>query len=139
LHVELEITAPHVLTKPWKTTRIFFRQRARKFDIVEGVCQMGDYREAKDENGHHVFVPIEKTEGGNLVAPKSSSNRIDLMMNHFKPIGVLAVAATVAVGIASVSAHHSTTMFDHSITMTINGEVVELRWVNPHVSLSVNG
>jgi len=30
-------------------------------------------------------------------------------------------------------------MFDHSITMTINGEVVELRWVNPHVSLSVNG
>jgi len=61
------------------------------------------------------------------------------MMNHFKPIGVLAVAATVAVGIASVSAHHSTTMFDHSITMTINGEVVELRWVNPHVSLSVNG
>src|SRR5262249_38609633 len=61
------------------------------------------------------------------------------MPNHFKPIGVLAVAATVAVGIASVSAHHSTTMFDHSITMTINGEVVELRWVNPHVSLSVNG
>jgi hypothetical protein len=30
-------------------------------------------------------------------------------------------------------------MFDHSKTMTINGEVVELRWVNPHVSLSVNG
>src|SRR6516165_4135387 len=70
LHVELEITAPSILTKPWKTTRIFFRQRARKFDIVEGVCQLGDYREAKDENGHHVFVPIEKTEWGNLVAPK---------------------------------------------------------------------
>ena len=30
-------------------------------------------------------------------------------------------------------------MFDHSKTMTINGMVVELRWVNPHVSLSVNG
>ena len=30
-------------------------------------------------------------------------------------------------------------MFDHSTTLTINGEVVELRWVNPHVSLSVNG
>src|SRR5438445_12294843 len=75
LHVELEITAPKILTKPWKTTRIFFRQRARKFDIVEGVCQQGDYREAKDENGHHLFVPIEKTERGNLVEPKSSSNR----------------------------------------------------------------
>jgi hypothetical protein len=70
LHVELEITAPNILTKPWKTTRIFFRQRARKFDIVEGVCQLGDYKEAKDENGHHVFVPVEKTEWGNLVAPK---------------------------------------------------------------------
>src|SRR6516165_8976212 len=62
LHVELEITAPKIFTKPWKTTRIFFRQRARKFDIVEGVCQQGEYREAKDENGHHIFVPIEKTE-----------------------------------------------------------------------------
>src|SRR5262249_43406291 len=50
-----------------------------------------------------------------------------------------AVAGVLAAGIASVWAHHSTTMFDHATTMTINGEVVELRWVNPHVSLSVNG
>jgi hypothetical protein len=41
LHVELEITAPNILTKPWKTTRIFFRQRARKFDIVEGRMPAG--------------------------------------------------------------------------------------------------
>ncbi len=61
------------------------------------------------------------------------------MTNHHKAIAVLAVAGAVAAGIASVSAHHSTTMFDHSTTMTITGEVVELRWVNPHVSLSVNG
>ncbi|HZP76098.1 MAG TPA: DUF6152 family protein [Pseudolabrys sp.] len=45
----------------------------------------------------------------------------------------------LAAGIASVSAHHSTTMFDHSKTMTITGSVVELRWVNPHVSLSIDG
>src|SRR2546428_7334675 len=61
------------------------------------------------------------------------------MTKHLKTMGVLAVAGVVAAGIASVSAHHSTTMFDHSTTMTINGEVVELRWVNPHVSLSING
>ena len=61
------------------------------------------------------------------------------MTNNFRTIGVLAVAGVVTVGIASVSAHHSTTMFDHSTTLTVNGEVVELRWVNPHVSLSVNG
>ena len=61
------------------------------------------------------------------------------MTKHLKTIGVLAVAGVVAAGVASVSAHHSATMFDHSTTMTINGEVVELRWVNPHVSLSING
>src|SRR5437899_12877870 len=61
------------------------------------------------------------------------------MTKHLKTMSVLAVAGVVAAGIASVSAHHSTTMFDHSTTLTINGEVVELRWVNPHVSLSVNG
>jgi len=49
------------------------------------------------------------------------------MTKHLKTIGVLAVAGVVAAGIASVSAHHSSTMFDHSTTMTINGEVVELR------------
>jgi hypothetical protein len=30
-------------------------------------------------------------------------------------------------------------MFDHSKTLTITGTVVELRSVNPHISLSVNG
>ena len=52
---------------------------------------------------------------------------------------VLAALGGVAAGISSVAAHHSTTMFDHSKTYTIKGTVVELRWVNPHVSLSVNG
>jgi hypothetical protein len=53
--------------------------------------------------------------------------------------GVLVVAAALTAGIVSVSAHHSASMFDHAKTMTIDGDVVELRWVNPHVSLSVNG
>lgn len=34
----LEITAPHVLTAPWKTARLFHRHRERTHDIVEGVC-----------------------------------------------------------------------------------------------------
>jgi hypothetical protein len=70
LHDDLEIIAPHVLTKPWKTTRIFFRQRARKFDIVEGECVQGDYTEKQDANGDYVLVPVEKTEYGNLAGPK---------------------------------------------------------------------
>ncbi len=51
----------------------------------------------------------------------------------------IAAVCGLAAGISSVTAHHSTTMFDHSKTLTIDGKVVELRWVNPHVSLSVNG
>jgi hypothetical protein len=53
--------------------------------------------------------------------------------------GSIAVVCGLAAGISSVIAHHSTTMFDHAKTLTIDGAVVELRWVNPHVSLSVNG
>jgi hypothetical protein len=56
-----------------------------------------------------------------------------------KLFGVMAAAFVLAAGMHSVAAHHSTTMFDHSKTLTITGTVVELRWVNPHVSLLVNG
>lgn len=61
------------------------------------------------------------------------------MRHLFKSAGAIAVACGLAAGISSVTAHHSATMFDHAKTLTINGTVVELRWVNPHVSLSVNG
>ena len=70
LHVELEITAPHVLTKPWKTTRIYFRQRARKYDIVEGVCLEGYFRPGSDKDGNAIFVPIPHAVGGNRVPPE---------------------------------------------------------------------
>lgn len=70
LHDELEIIAPKILTAPWKTTRIFFRQRARKFDIVEGVCLQGNYAERVDADGNHVFVEIARHPWGNIVAPQ---------------------------------------------------------------------
>ena len=56
-----------------------------------------------------------------------------------KVVGAIAAVCGLASGIFSAAAHHSSTMFDHSKTLTITGTVVELRWVNPHVSLSVNG
>jgi hypothetical protein len=66
---DLEISAPHVLTQTWKTSRFLFRQRARKYDIVEGVCIQGNFSEGKDSNGNSVFVPIPETEGGNWLPP----------------------------------------------------------------------
>jgi hypothetical protein len=66
---ELEIIAPNVLTAPWKTTRLYFRQRARKYDIVEGVCLQGYFAERKDAAGNAVFVPVPQTEDGNPARP----------------------------------------------------------------------
>jgi len=70
LHVDLEIHAPKILTAPWKTTRIFLRRRARKFDIVEGVCVQGNLSERVSPEGDHIFVPVERTIWGNIEAPK---------------------------------------------------------------------
>jgi hypothetical protein len=62
LHVELEIEAPKILTGPYKTTRIFYRER--RFEIVEGVCIEGDYKEGTDKDGNAVFIPLPKSENG---------------------------------------------------------------------------
>jgi len=56
-----------------------------------------------------------------------------------KSIGAFAAFAVLAAGISQVAAHHSASMFDFSKTVTMRGSVVELRWVNPHVTLTVNG
>lgn len=61
------------------------------------------------------------------------------MRQLVKAAGALAAIGMIAAGISSVAAHHSTTMFDHSKTATIKGTVVELRWVNPHVTVTING
>ena len=52
---------------------------------------------------------------------------------------LLATVFMLTAGIYSVAAHHSSTMFDHAKTLVIKGTVVELRWVNPHVTITVNG
>lgn len=70
LLVDLEITAPKVLTKPWKTTRTYFRQRARAYDIVEGVCLEGYFKPGKDKWGNDVFEPVKHDVGGNRIPPK---------------------------------------------------------------------
>ena len=56
-----------------------------------------------------------------------------------KSIGVFAVAAIVGAGVSQVAAHHSASMFDVLRTEVLKGKAVELRWVNPHVTLTVKG
>jgi hypothetical protein len=69
LEDQLTITAPKVLTKPWTTTRLYHRQRARKYDIVEGECVQGNFKEGLDEHGNSIFVAIPTTADGS-VAPR---------------------------------------------------------------------
>jgi hypothetical protein len=61
------------------------------------------------------------------------------MRLFMKSIGVFAVLAVVAAGISQVAAHHSASMFDVLQTEVLKGKVAELRWVNPHVTLTVKG
>jgi len=68
---ELQITAPHMLTRPWKTTRIFYRQRQQKFDIVEGLALEGSFTEGKDNFGNAIFVPVPHDEEGLRILPSS--------------------------------------------------------------------
>jgi hypothetical protein len=63
LHDDLEIIAPHVLSRPWKTTRAYSRLRGARNDIVEGVCLQGDFAERKDKDGNAVFEPVQHDQG----------------------------------------------------------------------------
>lgn len=69
LHDDLEIIAPHVLSAPWKTTRIYFRQRARKYDIVEGVCLQGGMAARQDAHGNWIYEAMPQ-DNGNPLPPK---------------------------------------------------------------------
>jgi hypothetical protein len=60
---DLEISSSKLLTKPWKTTRKYYRQRAQKYDIVEGVCVQGGFTEAVDKDGNAIFAPIKFHQG----------------------------------------------------------------------------
>jgi hypothetical protein len=72
LEIATEVTAPHVLTRPWRTIRSWTRKRDRKFDIVEASCRQGDFLEDTDADGFAVFTPIPKDEGGAPLPPTNT-------------------------------------------------------------------
>jgi hypothetical protein len=67
MNVDLEITAPKILTKPWKTTRIFHRQRGERYEIIEGECVQGNFKSATDKDGNAVFERVPESEDGSVV------------------------------------------------------------------------
>jgi hypothetical protein len=70
LHDDLEITAPKILTEPWKTTRIFLRFPERHYEITEGECQQEELVPGKDAFGNDIFVPHPQNPDGSVRAVK---------------------------------------------------------------------
>jgi len=72
LEDQLTITAPKVLSAPWKTTRRFKRDRSAVAEIVEGVCLQGQFHETTDRDGHAAFQPLDFLEGGAPAPPPAT-------------------------------------------------------------------
>ncbi|WP_353230532.1 hypothetical protein [Novosphingobium sp.] len=70
---DLVITAPHILTHPWETRRLYHRTRKRSFEIVEGVCRQGDFEPATDKWGNPVYIPTRQQDG-NVLPPADASS-----------------------------------------------------------------
>ena len=64
LENEIEIHAPKVLMAPWRITKSLVRSRARANDIIEASCRQGEFHEAIDAYGNHVFIPTQVESGG---------------------------------------------------------------------------
>jgi hypothetical protein len=67
---DLTIIAPKVLTAAWKTSRLFYRHRARHDEIGEGVCLQGKFAEGVDSHGDAVFTPLQYSADGSPLPPK---------------------------------------------------------------------
>jgi hypothetical protein len=70
LHDDLEITAPKVLTGPWKTKRIFRRYPDRHYEITEGECEQEDLVPEKDQFGDDIFVSHPQNPDGSVRTAK---------------------------------------------------------------------
>jgi hypothetical protein len=66
LYDDLEITAPKVLDKTWKTTRIFRRYPERHYEITEGECVQEDLVPGKDKSGNDIFLPNPQSPDGSV-------------------------------------------------------------------------
>jgi hypothetical protein len=70
LNDDLEITAPKVLTSPWKTTRIFRRYPERHYEVIEGECEQEDLIPGKDAYGNDIFVSHPQNPDGSVRTSK---------------------------------------------------------------------
>lgn len=68
---DMEVTAPKVLTAPWKYSRTFTRQRRGVAEIIEASCRQGDFAATTDKDGFAVFAPLAYEQGGAPLPPQN--------------------------------------------------------------------
>ena len=54
-------------------------------------------------------------------------------------LAACALAATVLACMMPAQAHHSTSGFDSSVVVAVEGTITQFRWINPHASIKVDG
>ena len=65
---DMDITASKVLTRTWRTTRLFRRYPDRHFEIIEGECAQEELVPGKDSHGNDIFVPRPQNPDGSVHA-----------------------------------------------------------------------
>jgi hypothetical protein len=71
-----------------------------------------------------------------LAEPTALRKGEQVVLNRSWPRTAAAVFGAAIIAM-SAEAHHSTSMYDRNAPITIEAEVVEFRWVNPHSYLTV--
>ena len=63
------------------------------------------------------------------------------LISGFRSRGLIAsLASLTLVSVAlPTAAHHSTSAFDNSKVVRIEGRITQFRWINPHASIKVDG
>ena len=94
---------------------------------MEGVCLQGNYSERVDADGNHVFVAIETTSlGQHRRAQITELSDASCDVNSIRQAHAMVLRRArrhlAARHLLRSLAHHSTTMFDHTKTLTIGGD-----------------
>ena len=88
------------------------------------------------------YYSIHKISSLDLRIPKEETAKVsgtesaDGEVFSMKNVNLLAVTGLLFVGV-NLQAHHSASVFDQDVEMTIEGSIVEYEWANPHVYLWV--
>lgn len=53
--------------------------------------------------------------------------------------GCCGLSLGLMLAVAPASAHHSTSAFDNSEVVRIDGTITQFRWINPHASIKLEG